>query len=146
MKTIIFKSFSDFLSRKDKDQNGVSEDFAIRNPNWEKENETNLGCWNCSGCSDCSDCSDCYDCRRCYLSSFSSRCHDCTDCTYCTYCYDCSDCTRCYDCSRCSYLIDKNGSLFKIPKTPIVEIIPEAIELTLSDIEEKLGYKIKIVG
>lgn len=71
--TKIYKTYSDFLTRENKDWNGVSPQFAKINPNYEKENETNNGCWNCSDCFDCSGCSDC------------SRCSGCSDC------YDCSD-------------------------------------------------------
>lgn len=56
--TTIFKNYSEFLSRADKNVNGVSQEFADENPEFEKENETNKSCWNCSGCSDCSRCSD----------------------------------------------------------------------------------------
>ena len=67
MKTEIFKTIEDFLKREDKDVNGVSEEFAKENPDYEKKNETNKACWNCSRCSDCSDCcSDCYGCYGCY--------------------------------------------------------------------------------
>lgn len=55
--TQIFKDYSEFLSRGDKAVNGVSEDFAKNHPGYEKENETNQGCWNCSDCSYCSGCS-----------------------------------------------------------------------------------------
>jgi hypothetical protein len=58
MPTKIYKSYSDFCSRENKNENGVSEEFVASNPSWEKMNETNKGCWSCSGCSDCSDCSD----------------------------------------------------------------------------------------
>lgn len=62
MKTQIFESYSAFLSREDKDLNGVSKQFAESHPNYEVDNETNKACWNCSDCSGCSDCSDCSDC------------------------------------------------------------------------------------
>ena len=74
-KTQIFKEWIDFHNREDKTLNGVSEEFAKENPNFEKDNESNKACWNCSRCSDCSVCSDCSDC------------------------YDCYDCYGCYDCS-----------------------------------------------
>ena len=63
--TQIFKTYSDFYNREDKKVNGVSEEFASDHPDYEKENETNEGCWNCSDCSDCSDCSGCSDCYGC---------------------------------------------------------------------------------
>jgi len=81
MTTKIYKSKEDFLNRKNKNGNGVSEYFAHKHPNWEEMNSSNVGCWDCSYCSDCSDCSYCY------------RCYDCSYCSYCSYCSDCSDCS-----------------------------------------------------
>lgn len=52
MKTIIFETYSKFLEREDKKQNGVSPEFATAHPKWETENKTNEGCWNCRSCSD----------------------------------------------------------------------------------------------
>ena len=69
MKTQIFENYEACLKRDDLTINGVSQEFANKNPNYLTENETNKGCWNCSYCSDCygcSDCSDCYGCYRCY--------------------------------------------------------------------------------
>jgi hypothetical protein len=74
--TKIFSTYSEFLSREDKKINGVSQDFADEYPDFEKDNESNRGCWNCSGCSGCSGCSDCSDCSRC------SRCSRCSDLEY----------------------------------------------------------------
>jgi hypothetical protein len=71
--TKIFADYSAFLSRLDKTENGVDQDFADENSNWEVQNETNKGCWNCFRCFRCSDCFGCYDC---------SRCSDCSDCSY----------------------------------------------------------------
>jgi hypothetical protein len=70
--TQIFKSYSEFLQRPDKDVNGASQTFADDQPQYVEQNETNKGCWNCSDCSDCSRCSDCSGCSRC------SRCSDCS--------------------------------------------------------------------
>jgi len=64
-KTQIYKSWSEFYNRTDKEINGVSEDFAKENPDYLKENESNKGCWNCSDCSDCSRCSGCSGCSDC---------------------------------------------------------------------------------
>ena len=63
--TLVFESYAAFLSREDKNINGVSPEFAKNNPRFEADNEINEGCWNCSGCFDCSDCSDCFDCSDC---------------------------------------------------------------------------------
>lgn len=52
--TKIFDSYSEFLQRQDKKENGVSKEFAKFHPNWEEENKDNEGCYNCSRCSDCS--------------------------------------------------------------------------------------------
>jgi len=89
MNTKIFKSYDEFLNRKDKSLNGVSEGFSKNNPNYLIENKTNVGCWNCSGCSHCFDCAHCYDC------------YDCSDCARCAHCYRCAGCYRCADCSDC---------------------------------------------
>lgn len=65
MNTLIFKSWIEFINREDKLLNGVSEDFAAANPNFEKDNESNEGCWNCTRSSRSSRCTDCTDCSRC---------------------------------------------------------------------------------
>ena len=80
MKTRIYKTYSDFLDRTERLENGVSEDFAKEYPDFEKQNETNEACWNCSRCSDCSRCSRCSDCSRCSGCSDCSRCFRCSDC------------------------------------------------------------------
>jgi hypothetical protein len=51
MVTQIFESYLHFICREDKTLNGVSQVFADNNPGWQKDNETNKGCWNCSDCS-----------------------------------------------------------------------------------------------
>lgn len=53
MRTEIFKDYGAFLSREDKTINGVSQEFADENPNWNQERK-NKRCWNCSDCSRCS--------------------------------------------------------------------------------------------
>ena len=65
MKTKIYKTLSEFLERNQQLENGVSEQFATDNPEFEKQNGTNKACWNCSDCSDCSDCFRCSGCSRC---------------------------------------------------------------------------------
>lgn len=55
MKTQIFKTYKDFTDRKDKTVNGVNEEFAKKHPDYEKDNESNVGCWNCTYCKDCED-------------------------------------------------------------------------------------------
>ena len=71
MITKIYKTYSEFLQRENKEENGVSASFAELNPTYEKQNETNKACWNCRDCSYCSGCSDC---------------RDCSYCSYCSYC------------------------------------------------------------
>ena len=56
MKTQIFKTYTDFLKRENKEINGVSELFATNNPDFELKNKTNKGCWCCYGCYDCYGC------------------------------------------------------------------------------------------
>lgn len=53
MKTEIYEDYSAFLAREDKTLNGVTQQFADENPEWNKERYSEA-CWNCSGCSDCS--------------------------------------------------------------------------------------------
>ena len=106
MTTKIYKSYSEFLARKNKDENGVSESFADDHHDFVSQNETNNGCWNCSDCSDCSDCSYCWNCSGCSGCSgcsYCSGCSDCSDCWDCSYCWNCSGCSGCSDCSDCSY-------------------------------------------
>ena len=43
MKTKIFKNLKEFKERKDRKINGVSKEFAEMNPNYEEENEKNVG-------------------------------------------------------------------------------------------------------
>ena len=114
-KTQIFKEWIDFHNREDKTLNGVSEEFAKENPNFEKDNESNKACWNCSRCSDCSVCSDCSDCSGC------SRCSDCSVCSDCSDCYDCYDCYGCYGCYDCSGLqnakpVESEANKIIVPK------------------------------
>ena len=122
MKTQIFDSYSEFFKREDKEVNGVNPQFAKDNPDFEKQNETNKGCWCCSDCSDCSDCSGCSDCSDCSGCSRCSGCYDCSRCSGCYDCSDCSDCSRCsgcYDCSDCSniaWLRDKENLSPEPPK------------------------------
>ena len=65
MKTKIYKSYADFLNRADKSINGVSEDFAAEHPDFEKDNESNSGCWNCYDCQNCESCKWCVSCELC---------------------------------------------------------------------------------
>lgn len=103
MKTVVFKTYSDFLAREDKKINGVSPEFAEKHPDYEKQNETNIGCWNCSGCYDC------YDCSRCY---------------------DCSGCSGCSDCSNIAHLSGKksiSGGKPSLKSVPVIENIHQKV-------------------
>lgn len=71
-RTQIFKTFEDFLNRKDKAVNGVSAAFAVAHPDYLKDNESNTGCWNCVNCSDCRSCAHCSDCRSCAHCAYCS--------------------------------------------------------------------------
>ena len=95
MKTEIYENYDAFIKREDTKINGVTKEFAERNPEFETENETNTGCWNCSDCSDCSDCSGCSRCSGCF------GCYECSNCSSCSSCSRCSDCSDCYECSKC---------------------------------------------
>jgi hypothetical protein len=59
MQTLVFNTYQDFLKREDKSVNGVTPEFAKANPNYEKDNETNKGCWNCKICEHCLFCTCC---------------------------------------------------------------------------------------
>lgn len=101
--TQIFKNYSEFYNRQDKTINGVSEQFALDHPDYEKENQTNEGCWNCSDCSDCSRCSRCW-----LLAALAAS--------------DCSDCSRCSDCSDL-----KNNQPESFPEIPVIENIHQKV-------------------
>ena len=110
MKTEIFKDYLEFSNRKDKEVNGVSSEFAKDNPNYEKENKRNEGCWNCR---DCSDCSDCIGCR------------------------DCSDCIGCSDCVGKNNLSAKQSKDKKekheFPEVPKIENVHQKVFAAASD-------------
>ena len=121
MSTAIFVDYAAFLLRTDKLQNGVSPEFAVQNPGWEADNETNNGCYDCFRCFRCSDCYDCSDCSHCY------------DCSDCYDCYDCSSCSDCSDCSGCSICYDSSGKKVDlvIPKIEAIHgKILESVEVT----------------
>jgi len=60
MKTAIYKDYEEFLSRKDKNLNGVSVEFAERYPDYENDNVTNK---RCTGCVDFTYSINCTDCK-----------------------------------------------------------------------------------
>jgi len=101
MKTQLFNSYGEFLKREDKNINGVSESFSLGNTDYEKQNNTNKGCWDCENCNNCvfcTDCSSCFNCEKCSL------CLGCNYCVECSGCYKCEKCKGCWHCSDCSEL------------------------------------------
>lgn len=79
VKTKIYDSYEDFMSRPDEEDyyNGVSPEHAARNPNYYEDNKSNYGCWNCVGCTNCwfcescTECNNCRDCAHCYKLTHS---------------------------------------------------------------------------
>jgi hypothetical protein len=121
MRTKIYKTREEFLTRTIRDENGVSEAFAKAHPNYESINFNNRGCWDCLGCTNCvtsSNCVDCFGCKNCSLCNKCYNCSDCQDCedcyncincdgcNNCNNCIDCADSTNCYDCNNCDACMD----------------------------------------
>jgi len=74
MKTKIYKNYEDFMERENREENGVSENFASENPDYEEENTTNTACWNCTNCKGCVECEGCVECKGCV------ECVECVEC------------------------------------------------------------------
>lgn len=88
-RTEIFESYEAFLQRSDKTVNGITANVAAVISDWEKDNETNQGCFNSTRCKGSVDCLDSYcltDCTDCTTSSFLDSCNDCSYCTVCVGC------------------------------------------------------------
>jgi len=117
MKTQIFQTREEFYARENKGVNGVSPEFAESNPDFEKKNETNKGCYNCS---------DCYECSGCVYCSGCSDCYECSDCSGCSGCSECSNCSNGSGCSN----LKPDG---KIVVTPIIENIHQTILEAVSE-------------
>jgi len=100
-KTEIFASFNDFLNRADKKTNGVSSEFAERNPNYARDNETNIGCWNCVSCKWCKSCKWCESCESCISCKSCESCESCISCVSCKWCKSCESCESCRSCVSC---------------------------------------------
>ena len=96
--TKIFATYHDFIYREDRKLNGVSQEFADKYPNYEQQNETNIGCYNCIGCTKCRTCVNCEFCDECRCSCVD--CVRCFDCKSCKNCSDAKSCSRCNDCER----------------------------------------------
>lgn len=105
--TKIFTSYEEFLKRSDKDLNGISQEFADKNPNYNKENESNKGCWNCSKCYNCFGCYNSFQCYNCFQCYKCFGCYRCSDCYNSSDCFDCYNCWNCFNCFNC--LNKKNG-------------------------------------
>ena len=80
MKTQVFESYIDFIKREDKSINGVSPEFAKNNPDYEVDNNSNIGCWNCRGCKECQECIGSEECEECYECNLCKECVKCTGC------------------------------------------------------------------
>ena len=80
-KTEIFEAYENFLNRSDRKVNGVSPEFAEKNPDYAKDNATNTGCWNCESCCSCKSCNSCKYCESC------ESCYSCYFCYFCESCY-----------------------------------------------------------
>lgn len=100
-KTEVFASFDDFLNRADKKTNGVSPEFAKRNPNYARDNETNTGCWNCKSCKSCESCMSCLWCKSCKSCVSCKSCESCESCESCIWCISCESCLLCKSCVSC---------------------------------------------
>lgn len=101
MKTLIFDTYEDFKNRENEAINGVSPFFAKANPDFEKQNETNMGCFNCIDCTYSKHSVDCVSCEN------VTSCHDCFECVNCIGCVSCKNCEGCdysEDCEYCDCL------------------------------------------
>lgn len=89
MKTQIFNSYQEFQEREDKTINGVSPEYAKRNPNYQEDNATNQGCYESSGCTGSIDCLQSWNLKDCTNCSTCSNSENCNNCSYCSWCYAC---------------------------------------------------------
>ncbi len=101
MKTKIYKSYADFLMRENKEENGVSVDFAAEHPDFEEDNKTNIDCWNCYDCKNCESCNLCISCISCY---WCKNCDLCEHCYSCESSYSCNFCKSLDSCESCEFL------------------------------------------
>jgi len=90
-RTGVFKNFGHFLERLDKTVNGVSPEFAKRNPNYANDNQSNTGCWNCANCIGCVDCFFCESCNNCKLCIACKNSCRSLNCFFCETCSDCEN-------------------------------------------------------
>lgn len=58
--TKIYPSYNAFTFRDNKEENGVSIEFANRVPKWDEMNKTNRGCYDCRESAFCEDCYNTY--------------------------------------------------------------------------------------
>ena len=107
--TRVYKGKEDFVNRADKEENGVSEEFALRYPHYRYDNDTNKGCWNCLRCTHCKNLDSC---TMCWNSRDSKELYDCIwcyGCQNCEGCRGCQDCLRCENCLDCEILADNKN-------------------------------------
>ncbi len=109
MKTKIYKSYADFLMRENKEENGVSVDFAAEHPDFEEDNKTNIDCWNCYDCKNCESCNLCISCISCISCYWCKNCELCEHCYSCESSYNCSFCKSLESCESCEFLKDYKG-------------------------------------
>ena len=74
----VFKDYEDFLENKSENENGVTQYHLDKyyGGNLElaqKDNESNIDCYNCYNCNDCNECNYCYKCNEC------DNCDNCND-------------------------------------------------------------------
>ena len=103
METKIYKSYEDFVNREDKRENGVSEGFAAKHPDFEEQNKTNTGCWNCYDCKNCDSCNWCHSCDHCHSCYHCDHCDSCDHCISCNWCHSCHFCDLCNSCNSCDH-------------------------------------------
>jgi len=111
IKTQIFSTYGNFLSREDKTVNGVSPEFAAQHPNWEQDNKTNTGCWNCTTSEGCRDCKECVSCRGCIECVWCTGCIECRECVCCIECRECTKCLACRACIECRGLTETHTQI-----------------------------------
>jgi hypothetical protein len=111
-KTKVYRSYEEFLLRKDKSINGVTKSFLK-----EKEmslnmaiedNQNNKGCFNCYRCNRCDSCVNCIDCEDLYHCKDTYHCYDSSHLDDCYCCQRCKHCKSCNDCSDLEYQMGVN--------------------------------------
>ena len=99
--TQIYIDYASFANRINKNENGVSRDFANDNPDFKNQNGSNVGCWNCEKCLNCEKCSNCENCSNCLYCNCLNYCQRCAHCLDCAYCSECFNCQSRYELNYC---------------------------------------------